>query len=259
MSAFSLYIPSVYANISESMIKKTFHRMKIGRVNRAILVPQLPSKHNKVYVYFDELYTTDAARNMVDEIQNAKTSRLYYGRIPHVFWVLLENRRALQANERDAPVEEASAVADETVDDAKQSEVFGLKSCDDSQSSFDCEDYEEAVECESDAAVLTEEENDFVPTPDFSFVTSDYATALENELSTLRSANAQLAHTVQILQHNAQVTFDYYNHAITCNASLSDQLMKWRHLIENNQMDRLRNTVMRESEEGELMVEGVSL
>lgn len=254
MSAFSLYIPSVYANISESMIKKTFHRMKIGRVNRAILVPQPSSKHNKVYVYFEELYTTDAARNMVDEIQNEKTSRLYYGRIPHVFWVLLENRRALQANERDAP-----AVADETVGDANQSENFGLKSCDDSQTCFDCEDYEEAVECESDAAILTEEEDDFVPSPDFSFVSSDYATALENELSTLRSSNAQLAHTVQILQHNAQVTFDYYNHAITCNASLNDQLMKWKHLIENNQMDRLRNTVMRESEEGELMVEGVSL
>jgi hypothetical protein len=253
MSAFSIYIPSVYANISESMIKKTFHRMKIGRVNRAILVSQPPSKHNKVYVYFDELYTTDAARNMVDEIQNAKTSRLYYGRIPHVFWVLLENRRALQANERDALVEDAPAVSDENVGDANQSAVFGLNSCGDN---------EETVECESDAAILTEEENDFVPTPDFSFVSSDYATALENELSTLRSANAQLTHTVQILQHNAQITFDYYNHAIACNSSLSDQLMKWRHLIENNQMDRLRNTVMRESEEGEegeLMVEGVSL
>jgi hypothetical protein len=244
------------------MIKKTFHRMKIGRVNRAILVSQPPSKHNKVYVYFDELYTTDAARNMVDEIQNAKTSRLYYGRIPHVFWVLLENRRALQANERDALVEDAPAVSDENVGDANQSAVFGLKYRDDIQSSFDCEDYEETVGCESDAAILTEEENDFVPTPDFSFVSSDYATALENELSTLRSANAQLTHTVQILQHNAQITFDYYNHAIACNSSLSDQLMKWRHLIENNQMDRLRNTVMRESEEGEegeLMVEGVSL
>ena len=247
MSAFSLYIPSVYANISESMIKKTFHRMKVGRVNRAILVPQPSSKHNKVYVYFDEVYTTDAARNMVDEIQNEKTSRLYYGRIPHVFWVLLENRRVLQANERDAPA----------VDDSEDAPAF--VECEDAPEIIDCEDYEEAVECESDAAILTEEENDFVPSPDFSFVSSDYATALENELSSLRSANAQLAHTVQILQHNAQVTFDYYNHAITGNASLSDQLMKWRHLIENNQMDRLRNTVMRESEEGELMVEGVSL
>ena len=217
--------------------------MKIGRVNRAILVPQSSSKHNKVYVYFEELYTTDAARNMVDEIQNEKTARLYYGRIPHVFWVLLENRRVLQATERDAPVENTPAVVD----------------CEDAPEVVDCEDYEETVECESDAAILTEEEDDFVPSPDFSFVSSDYATALENELSTLRSSNAQLAHTVQILQHNAQITFDYYNHAVTVNASLNDQLMKWRHLIENNQMDRLRNTVMRESEEGELMVEGVSL
>jgi len=227
--------------------------MKIGRVNRAILVPQSSSKHNKVYVYFEELYTTDAARTMVDEIQNEKTSRLYYGRIPHVFWVLLENRRVLQANEREAPVKEGHA----SVSDSEDSPA--LADCEDTFDVVDCEDYEETVECESDAAILTEEEDDFVPSPDFSFVSADYATALENELSNLRSSNAQLAHTVQILQHNAQITYDYYNHAVTINASLSDQLMKWRHLIENNQMDRLRSTVMRESEEGELMAEGVSL
>ena len=98
MSAFSLYIPGVYANITEDMIKNTFHRMHIGKVNRAILIPQTVNKHNKAYVYFDELYTTSTVTNMLEEI-NAGSSKLFYARTPHVYWVLLENRRLIHEDE----------------------------------------------------------------------------------------------------------------------------------------------------------------
>lgn len=185
MSAHSLYIPGVYANISESMIKETFHRMKIGKVNRAILVSQKTNKNNKAYVYFDELYNTTMATTMLDEIKSG-SSKLFYARTPHVYWVLLENHRELQADERSPITIGASAPGS-------------------------ADDYEEVP-------TFTEEEESFVPVEDVSMVSSDYAAQLEHEIAILRNDNAQL-------QYNAQVMFAHYNQCVAANAYLNAQIM----------------------------------
>jgi len=167
------------------MIKETFHRMKIGKVNRAILVPQKTNKHNKAYIYFDELYNTPMATTMLDEIKSG-SSKLFYARTPHVYWVLLENHRELQADERSPITIGASAI--------------------------DCaDDYEEVP-------TFTDEQESFVPVEDVSMVSSDYAAQLEHEIAILRNDNAQL-------QYNAQVMFAHYNHCVAANAYLNAQMM----------------------------------
>ena len=159
MSAYSLYIPGVYANITEAMIKNTFERMKIGKVNRAILTSQSSNKHNKAYVYFDELYTTSTVTNMLDEIKNG-SSKLFYARTPHVYWVLLENRRPIGADELNTT---------------------------------------EVEEVVVEEPLFTEEEEAFVPEEDTSLVSSDYAAQLEYEVAALRNQNAQLQYNSGVM------------------------------------------------------------
>jgi hypothetical protein len=159
MSAYSLYIPGVYANITEAMIKNTFERMKIGKVNRAILIQQSSNKHNKAYVYFDKLYTTSTVTNMLDEIK-AGSSKLFYARTPHVYWVLLENRRPIGDDE------------------------------------LNTEEVEDVV---VEEPLFTEEEEAFVPEEDTSLVSADYAAQLEYELAALRNQNADLQYNSAVM------------------------------------------------------------
>lgn len=162
MSAYSLYIPGVYSNITEVMIKDTFQRLNIGKVNRVILTPQSVKKHNKAYVYFDELYTTSTVTNMLEEIKNG-SSKLFYARTPHVYWVLLENRRPIREDE------------------------------------FNTEEEEEFEEVDEEEPLFTEEEEAFVPIEDTSLVSADYAARLEYELAALRDQNAQLQHNACVM------------------------------------------------------------
>ena len=161
MSAFSIYIPSVYPNITEEMISKTFDRMNVGGVKHVELVPQ--SKCNKAYVYFNSLYDSELAMSIVDDLSNNRTAKLSYARNEHVFWVLLSCRR-----EYDGVSNKGEYVAP--------------------------------------APQFTEEEIAFMEsnTPDFSYVSADYAQALESELSYLRNMNATL-------QQNQAVLFNHYN------------------------------------------------
>jgi len=193
MSAFSLYIPGVYANITEDMIKKTFNRMKIGVVNRAILIPQANLKHNKAYIYFDEMYNTSTVSTMLSEIKEG-SSKLFYARTPHVYWVMLENRRPIQDDEI-MPATSIPNVEPKMIVDVEEDE-----------------------EEEEEAPIFSEEEEAFVPIEDTSMVSSDYAAMLEYEIRTLRDANAQL-------QFNTNIMFEHYNQLFYTNPMLNAQLM----------------------------------
>jgi len=92
MSTFALYIPSIYANITESMISKTFHRMEVGKVGHVEIIDH-SDKTNKAHVYFDTLYDTESAAQIATAVKNGGSTKLKYARNEHVFWVLLESRR----------------------------------------------------------------------------------------------------------------------------------------------------------------------
>ena len=95
-SNLSLFIPSVYANITEKDIINTFRRMKIGKVSSVELIRQKrcddKTRQNRAFVYFEYLFETEDASNLVQSLKNQSSTKLYYSHNTHVFWVLIKNR-----------------------------------------------------------------------------------------------------------------------------------------------------------------------
>lgn len=197
-------------------MKQTFKRMNIGEVTHVEFVEQNRRDgkrgHKKAYVYFDRLYDRvgECGGIILSEIQRDGMSRVHYSHSQHVYWVLLENTR------KPTPAPHAEVV------EARDSDEVSIESAPNS----------------SQHILYTEEEAAFVPEEDFSMVHADYAAMLESEIAKLRGENEQL-------RMNAQVTFAHYNHALASYHQVFDQQHKWRELIMNNQMDRLRNIVLR--------------
>jgi len=207
-SPASFYIPSVYANITQEMMKKTFARMNIGVLSHVDFVEQQrrdgKPAHKKAYVYFEHLYE---ASRILDNVTREGSTRVYYANTPHVYWVLLENTRKPTPSSKSLIVLEDGEINEEATNN------------------------DEPVQ-------YTEEEDAFVPVEDFSLVDANYASVLEGQI-------AQMRYEIMQLQTNAQTMFARYNQALANNRHLQDIQDKWRTLIVNNQMDRLRNIVLR--------------
>ena len=90
MSSLAIYVPSVYPNITETMISKTFHRMEIGKVKHVDIINN--GKTNKAHVFFDEIYDTERAADIASNVKHNNSSKLCYARNEHVFWMLLPSR-----------------------------------------------------------------------------------------------------------------------------------------------------------------------
>ena len=200
MSTFTIYMPSVYANITESMISKTFHRMNIGKVKHVELIGTT-GKGNRAHVFFSEMYDTEESRAVQDNVNANKSSKLSYAKNEHVFWIMLNSRR----------VYDGSSNAGE---------------------------YVEQVAVEQVAVPFTEEELDFMdahfaPDADTSLVDVAYVESIENE-------NYHLCKDMAELQMNHQLLFDEYNRLLASTSRTEDMVDKWVHLAYNNQMDRLK-------------------
>jgi hypothetical protein len=255
-TTFSIFIPSIYTNIDETMIKDTFHRNKIGRVNSVQLVQHESSKHNRAYVHFDELYSTSCAKTMLHELKNDKSSKLYYARSPHIYWVILESRRkTIKTNdtiqettinpveiipeyetetETELELEKSNDNYDEynqcEIDEYNQCEIDEYNQCEIDEYLENQHEIERYIEnlCEIQTKdpiehVVPDEHEEgesFIPIPDMSFVSSDYATILENEIVKLRSANS-------ILNYNAHIMLVDYNCIVSQNLSLTDKIQKF--------------------------------
>jgi hypothetical protein len=198
MTSFSIYIPSVYANITEAMISKTFHRMEMGKVKHVELIAG-KGKSNRAHVFFDEMYDTEASRSMQTEIEANNTCKLAYAKNEHVFWIMLKSRREY----------DGTSNAGEFVEVTQEE--------------------------------FTEEEMDFMERHahcvDMSLVDAKYADSLEKELYDLRNAMAHL-------QMNNQVLFNEYNMIISANRKNCDIMDKWASLAQDNQLTRLRRSIL---------------
>ena len=100
-SVLSLYIPNVFANISEQKIKSIFNDRNIGVVNRVRFVPKKANNNNspavnKAYVYFDTWFNNIDAQNIQTDILNSANhmSMFYYSNQTEnqKYWTLLENQ-----------------------------------------------------------------------------------------------------------------------------------------------------------------------
>ena len=90
----SLYIPRVFANISEEKIRSTFDKLGLGVVDRVDIVSKMGQHgevYNSVYVHFDYWYSNAAAFNFQERLKNpAKQTRVVYD--DPWFWIVLENK-----------------------------------------------------------------------------------------------------------------------------------------------------------------------
>jgi len=219
MSTFTIYMPSVYANITESMISKTFHRMNIGKVKHVELIGTT-GKGNRAHVFFSEMYDTEESRAVQDNVNANRSSKLSYAKNEHVFWIMLNSRR----------VYDGSSNAGE---------------------------YVEQVAVEQVAVPFTEEELDFMdahfaPDADTSLVDVEYVASIEND-------NYNLCKDMTELQANHQLLFNEYNRLLASTSRTEDIMEKWVHLAKNNQMDRLQRELCGDKtvyfEEGEVNYE----
>jgi len=177
MSAFSLYIPSVYANITAPMISETFHRMNVGRVKHVELVSQNAKngpRQNKAYVFFEALYQSDFAMNIHNNISNNVSTKLPYGRSEHVFWVLLNSKRQYDGSSNNG-------------------------------------EYVEPDFTEEEIAFMEQELERQEHEGDVSMVSADYANTLEKDICNLRYANAQLHSNYMSVFNNNLVLNDKMN------------------------------------------------
>ena len=219
MSTFTIYMPSVYANITESMISKTFHRMNIGKVKHVELIGTT-GKGNRAHVFFSEMYDTEESRAVQDNVNANRSSKLSYAKNEHVFWIMLNSRR----------VYDGSSNAGE---------------------------YVEQVAVEQVAVPFTEEELDFMdahfaPDADTSLVDVEYVASIEND-------NYHLCKDMTELRTNHQLLFNEYNRLLASTSRTEDIMEKWVHLAKNNQMDRLQRELCGDKtvyfEEGEVNYE----
>jgi hypothetical protein len=90
----SLYIPHVFANISEDRIIDAFEGQSIGKVKNIDLVGKLGKDgkpYNAVYVHFEYWFDNSVARNFQERVLNPnKEARIVYE--DPWFWIVLENK-----------------------------------------------------------------------------------------------------------------------------------------------------------------------
>ncbi len=159
MSLYAIYIPSVYANITESMISKTFNRMEIGKVKHIELL-EGKGNANRAHVFFEKMYDTDASASIQSNIDAGKTSKLSYAKNEHVFWIMLKSRREYDGTSNVGEfIETSNEFTEEELD-------------------------------------FMDAHN---PIVDVSLVDASYAETLESELYRLRNSMAQLQMNNQIL------------------------------------------------------------
>jgi len=174
----SLFIPSVYGNITQKDITKTFHRMKIGKVSYVDLVPQnredgkMPQ--NRAFVYFDTFYDTVESANLQTELNDKNSHKMFYGKSPHVFWVLVKNKGRAQSVEEDAPL--AKELFDELSENPCHDEPMTLSELDISDENAQT----------TDADIPFEELFETLAAGDCSLVSAEYATMLESQLTYMR-------------------------------------------------------------------------
>ena len=104
MSTLSVFIPHVFANITEERIKNIFHTLSLGKVSHVDLVRKqgkYGNRFNAAYIHFDYWYACPAAQNLQERILNpTKEARIVYD--DPWFWNVFENNS--QASILNAPV-----------------------------------------------------------------------------------------------------------------------------------------------------------
>jgi hypothetical protein len=187
MSAFAIYIPCVYTNITEEMIAQTFYRKKIGSVRHVDLVKHT-DKYNHAHVFFESMYPFGQGAKQMDQIANGDTVKLQYSRNQYVFWLMMKNHRKYDGvskkgwydvDAKDAKKE--AAAADDKETSHKDPHTMFIDSMHESD---DMGDMNDQINKEIDE--MDQEMNNENP-ESFSLVSVEYVHSLEAEIARLHT------------------------------------------------------------------------
>jgi len=194
MSAFAIYIPCIYKNITEEMVAQTFYRKKIGSVRHVELVHH-NDKYNRAHVFFESMYPFGEGAEKMRQVDAGETVKLQYSRNQHVFWLLVKNRREYDGVSK-------KGWYDVEAENAKK-EAAALQETDLSTTPV-------CVEHVDDISDINPEDPDA-----FGLVSVDYVRSLEIELARMRARcdNIQynLPHMTPIEEYLAELRNDNCN------------------------------------------------
>ena len=180
----SIFIPSVYENITKKDIINTFHRMNIGKVNYVDLVSQNRNDgkliQNRAFVYFDTFYDTVESRTLQDKLNDNRSAKIHYGKSPHVFWVLIKNKGNKLS---DPTIKPYRSLSFEYSDDNSEHDNFELESVIKPMTIEELDTSDTSLSDEFEFNNIDE---------DCSLVSTDYVKKLEEELYSARNQYAFL-------------------------------------------------------------------
>ena len=226
----SLYIPSVYSNITTQDIKDTFERMCVGVIDRVEITEkkQFGKNCSSAIVYFDLWFQTDISKNIQRAVsQTGGAYKLCYSKKSEwTYWILVANKHAVVKPSSEVIVTPVSKSSDHalrvpSVPDAPKK----------LQRSASEAVYVPSIRCPSPFP------EDDLSEPDYSLVSADYAEQLEEKIHQLQSEN----HYIRTQWYSA---YNAWTRAYTHLQYVQDTQNKWFHLIENRQFDRLYRTVV---------------
>ena len=227
----SLYIPSVYSNITAQDIKDTFERMCVGVIDRVEITEkkQYGKNCSSAIVYFDRWFQTDISKNIQHAVSqmDGVYKFCYSKKSEWTYWILVANKHAAVKPSSEVILTPVSKSSDH---------ALRVPSVPDAPKKLQRSVSEAAVSVPS-ILFRSPSPEDELSEPDYSLVSADYAEQLEEKIHQLQRENHYIrtqwhaAHTAWI---NSHTHLQY----------VQDTKNKWFHLIENRQFDRLYRTAI---------------
>jgi len=101
----SLFVPYMFANITEARVSKVFSALLLGEVSRVDFVPKTDKNgksYNAAYIHFNLWYDSDTVAHFQERVTNSeKEARIVYDE--PWYWIVLENTAIKMQNAQDRP------------------------------------------------------------------------------------------------------------------------------------------------------------
>jgi hypothetical protein len=188
----SLYIPHIFENISKVVISDTFEKLKIGKVSHVDLINKIgrdSKSYNAAYIHFDYWFNNNGSRIFQEKVVNPeKEARIIYEE--PWYWVILENKGKKHiVNGRKICIDLGTK---EEINGSHENSGINNTEIDNFVEEPDQLDQE--MEQILDEMEYTEA---FMPVECVDYVDSDYAEALENQITNLLQTVKYLGDALQ--------------------------------------------------------------
>jgi hypothetical protein len=112
----SLFVPYMFANITEVRVSKVFSALLLGEVSRVDFVPKTDKNgksYNAAYIHFNLWYDSDTVAHFQERVTNSeKEARIVYDE--PWYWIVLENTAVKMHSAQEMPKAQDMPKAQET-------------------------------------------------------------------------------------------------------------------------------------------------